>query len=261
MKRQFTNQVNHRHARIVLLSRGGLPNAQIAQHCDCTSAWVRQIIHRFNAGGIEAITWYPYYCSGAGPRKFMAEVIEQIYEVALSPAQKLIGMTVWSLKKLREYLQTQKIVGSISLEWLRQLLRRDRIHWRHTQTWKDSNDPQFWPKYRRIRRLYRHRPKGGRRLCIDEFGPLNLQPRHGMHYARAGHVDRLRATYNRPGGVRHMFAAYDMESDKLIGSFAAQKNWTTFLSFLKHLRRRYQSGEILHIVLDNATYHLKTQVQ
>jgi transposase len=261
LKRQLSNHVNSRHARIVLLSRGGLSNAQIAQCCDCTATWVRQILHRFNSGGIEAITWYPYYCSGSGPRKFMAEVAEQIYEIALSPAKKLIGLAVWSLSKLRDYLHKQKIVGTICLEWLRQLLRRRRIHWRHTKTWKDSKDPQFWPKYRRIRRLYRRRPKGGRRLCVDEFGPLNLQPRHGMHYARTGHVNRLRATYNRHGGVRHMYAAYDMESDTLIGSFVATKDWTTFLPFLKSLRRRYRHGETLHIVLDNAGYHLKAEVQ
>jgi transposase len=261
MKRQFTNQVNHRHARIILLSRGGLPNPQIAQHCDCTATWVRRILHRFNSGGIEAIPWYPYYCSPTGPRKFMAAIAEQIGEVALSPPKKRIGMAVWSLKKIREYLQKQKIVGAISLEWLRQILRQKRIHWRHTKTWKDSDDPQFGPQYRRIRRLYRERPQGGRRICVDEFGPLNLQPRHGMHYARTGHVDRRRATYNRKGGVRHMFAAYDMESDTLIGSFVAKKNWTTFLPFLKSLRRRYRHGETLHIVLDNAQYHLTAEVQ
>ena len=255
MKRQFTNQVNRRHGRIVLLSRGGLRNAQIAEHCDCTATWVRRILHRFNAGGIEAITWYPHYCSSAGRRKFVAEVVEQVCEVALSPPRELIGMAVWSLQKLRAYLQSQQIVGTISLEWLRQLLRRHKIRWRHTKSWKESTDPLFWPKYRRIRRLYRQRPKGGRRICVDEFGPLNLQPRHGRHYARTGHVDRLRATYHRQGGVRHMFAAYDMESDTLIGSFDAQKNGTTFLTFLKSLRQRYRHGETLHLVLDNVKYH------
>lgn len=261
MKRQLVNQVNSRHARIVLLSRGGLPNARIAEHCDCTPTWVRQILHRFNAGGIEAIAWYPTYCSAAGPRKFMAEVVKQIGEVAVSPPKKLIGMAVWPRKKLRECLQTQKIVGSLSLECLRQILRRRRIRWRHTQTWKDSTDPQFWPKYRRIRRLYRRRPNSGRRLCVDEFGPLNLQPRHGRHYARTSHVNRLWATYSRAGGVRHMFPAYYMESDTLIGTFAATKDWTTFLPFLKSLRRRYRHGETLHLVLDNAGYHLKAEVQ
>jgi len=260
MKRQKTNAVNHLHARIILLSRSGLNNREIAFRCGCTPTWVRKIIHRFNDSGVDGIAWYPYYCAQAGPRKFFADVVEQIAEVALSPPKQLIGMTVWSLPKLREYLIEQKIVPAISLEWLRQLLRRKRIKWRHTKTWKESKDPQFWPKYRRIRRLYGKRPKGGRRICVDEFGPLNLQPRHGKHYARTGHVDRLRATYNRKGGVRYMFGVYDMERDTLVGTFATHKNWMTFLAFLKWLRRRYRSNEVLHIVLDNATFHLKAEV-
>jgi len=260
MKRQLANTVNHRHARIILLSGGGLKNRQISERCGCTPTWVRTIIHRFNQGGIDAITWYPYYCCRAGPTKFFADVVEQICEVALSTPKQLIGMTVWSLPKLREYLVAQRIVGSISVEWLRQLLRRNKIRWRHTKSWKQSTDPEFGPKYRRIRRLYRKRPKGGRRICVDEFGPLNLQPRHGKHYARTGHVDRLRATYNRKGGVRHMFGAYDLERDTLVGQFVARKNWGTFLTFLKLLRRRYRSDEVLHIVLDNASFHLKDEI-
>jgi len=261
MKHQSTNLVNSRHARIILLSRGGFKNAQIAERCDCSPAWVRRVLHRFNHGGIENITWYPYYCGRTGPVKFFSDTIEQIYEVALSPPKALIGMSVWSLSKLRAYLQEQGIVACISLEWLRQLLRRHKIRWRHTKTWKESTDPEFWPKYRRLRRLYAKRPKGGRRICVDEFGPLNLQPRHGPHYARTGHVDRLRATYSRTGGVRHMFAAYDMESDTLIGSFTTVKNGTTFLLFLKQLRRRYRRDETLHIVLDNAGYHGTPEVR
>ena len=102
MKRQLTNSVNCLHARIILLSRGGLNNRQIASHCGCTPTWVRQIIHRFNCGGIEAITWYPYYCARDGRRKFFADIVEQVCEVALSPPKRLIGMGVWSLEKLRE---------------------------------------------------------------------------------------------------------------------------------------------------------------
>lgn len=260
MKRQLTNAVNSRHARIVLVSRVGCTNQQVAERCGCTPTWVRQVIHRFNRGGIEAITWYPYYCAPSGPRRFLSDVVEQIGEVALSPPKQLIGMSVWSLEKLREYLVEQKILPSISLEWLRQILRRCKIHWRHSKTWKDSEDPEFWPKYRRLRRLYGKRPKDGRRICIDEFGPLNLQPRGGQHYARIGHVDRHRATYSRKGGVRHMFGAYDMERDTLVGTFAKHKNWMTFLAFLKWLRRRYPRTEALHIVLDNATFHRKAEV-
>lgn len=216
--------------------------------------------YRFNQGGIDAITWYPYYCHRAGPTKFMADVTEQIAEVALSPPRELIGMSVWSLPKLREYLVAQKIVPSISIERLRQILIERKVRWRHTKTWKESTDPDFWPKYRRIRRLYRHRPDGGRRISIDEFGPLNLLPRHGKHYARTGHVDRLRATYHRKGGVRHLFGAYDLERDTLVGTFTEKKNWTTFLPFLKWVPGRYRNTEVLHVILDNASFHLKAEV-
>ncbi len=261
MKRSKTNLVNNRHARIVLLSQGGNTNLLIANQCDCSTTWVRKIIHRYNQGGIDAIVWFPYYCGHSEPRKFFTETIEKIYEIALSPPQKLIGMSVWSLPKLREYLKSQDIIDSISLETLRQMLCRHRINWQHTKTWKDSQDPEFVVKYRRLRRLYGKRPNHGRRICVDEFGPLNLLPRHGRHYAKAGHADRLRATYHRHGGVRHMFGAYDLERDTLTGTFAAKKNWVTFLAFLKQLRRRYPTHETLHIILDNVAYHRKAEVQ
>ena len=260
MKRQLTNAVNTRHARIVLLSRGGLDNAVIAERVGCSPGWVRQILHRFNDGGIDAITWCPYYCARSGPRKFFADVTEQIAEIALSSPKALIGMSVWSLPKLRDYLVAERIVPGISIERLRQILRERKIRWRHTKTWKDSTDPKFWAKYRRLRRLYARRPEGGRRISVDEFGPLNLLPRHGKHYARRGHVDRHRATYSRNGGVSHMFGAYDLERDTLVGQFVAHKNRVTFLAFLKWLRRRYPSRETLHVILDNATFHNRPEI-
>ena len=260
MKRQRSNAVNSRNGRIILLSRGGVCNHQIAQCVDCTPAWVRQVIHRFNDGGVDAITWYPAYCRRGGPVKFLAEVTEQTVEIALTPPKQLIGMSVWSLAKLRDYLLEQGVVETISIERLREILRQRRIRWRHTKTWKESNDPRFWPKYRRIRRLYRRRPADGVRLCIDEFGPLNLQPRHGRHYVPTEHVDRRRATYSRTGGVRHFMGVYDMERDTLRGRFVRCKHTGTFLSFLKWVRRQYADRGVLHSVLDNASYHLKDEV-
>ena len=262
LKRQATNQVNSSHARIILLSSSGVGNREIAELVDRSPQWVREIIHRFNRGGIGAIEWYPYWQVRGTPRKFFADLVEQIAEVALSSPKSLIGMTQWSLSKLREYLVSQKIVAHISLDWLRTLLVRFEIRWRHTKTWKESNDPEFRPKYRRLRRLYRHRPDGGRRICVDEFGPLNLQPRHGKCLAKKGkkRVERLRATYNRKGGVRHFLAAYDLESGRMFGRFYANKAWKQWLDFLKWLRGRYHSRETLHVVLDNYGPHLKEEV-
>lgn len=261
LKRQKANAVNSRHARIVLLSRGGVPNRDIAAQVDCSPQWVRQIIHRFNDQGLDGITWYPWMHATGTPRRFTAEVVEAIAEVALASPKALVGMTRWSLTKLRDYLIEQKVVASISCAWLRTLLRRRQVRWRRTKTWKESTDPDFWAKYRRLRRLYRGRPKGGRRICVDEFGPLNLQPRHGRCLTGEGKkVERLRATYHRTGGVRHMLAAYDLETGRLSGLFRKRKTWGQFLELLKWLRSRYPSTQKLHIVLDNYSPHTKAEV-
>jgi transposase len=261
MKRQRGNAVNSLHARVLLLSRGRVCNRDIATQLGYSPQWVRTIIHRFNDQGIEGVLWYPYWQVRGTPRKFLADVRGQIAEVALSSPKSLIGMNRWSLPKLRLYLIQQRIVPNISIEWLRQFLHRAKVRLRRTKTWKESNDPLFWRKYRALRQLYRHRPADGRRLCVDEFGPLNVLPRHGRCHARAGRVKRLRATYKRTKGVRHFLAFYDMETDRLYGRFTRRKTWVEFLAFLKWVRRRYPGTQVLHMVLDNYGPHLKAEVR
>ncbi len=244
---------------MILLSQGGLCNREIGQRVGLSCQAVRTTIHRFNKEGIEGLVWYAHWCGPSGPRYFTPELVEEIGEVALSPPSQLIGMSVWSLAKLRDYLIEQQIVSRVSLEWLRQILRRCGIRWRHTKTWKESNDPEFWPKYRKIRRLYERRRARGVRLCVDEFGPLNLLPRHGRHYARGRHLDRHRATYTRTHGVRYFLGVYDLERDTLCGYFVKRKNRKTFLGFLRWIRSRYRNVT-LHVVLDNITYHSRPEV-
>ena len=194
LKKLRRNTVNSRNARIILIAVNHPPNRVIAETVGCSIQWVRQIIHRFNDHGIDGITWYPWFQTRS-PRTFTIEVREHIAEIALSSPVSLIGMTQWSLPKLREYLIEQKIVPNISIRWLGEILHRYKVRLRRTKTWKESTDPLFAAKYRAIRRLYHHRPANGRRLCIDEFGPLNLQPRHGHCYKGPHkHVGRLRAT-------------------------------------------------------------------
>jgi len=261
LKKQRRNAVNSRNARIILLAVGQRRNRDIAAMVGCSAQWVRQIMHRFNDDGIDGITWYPWFQTRS-PRTFAMELREQIAEVALSSPLALIGMKQWSLPKLRRYLIEQKIVASISIRWLGEILRRYKVRLRRTKTWKESTDPLFAEKYRAIRRLYRRRPANGRRLCIDEFGPLNLQPRHGHCYKGPNKpVDRLRATYSRQGGVRHFLAFYDLETDRLYGRFTKRKRWTEFLSFLKWVRSRYPRHQKLHMVMDNYGPHLKEEVR
>ena len=104
------------------------------------------------------------------------------------------------------------------------------------ETWKASTDPDFIAKMRRVLDLYDHPPADGRVVCADEFGPLNLQPRPGRAWRPTAHPARLRATYRRTGGVRHMIAALDLPTGQMTYRIRERKRWREFLAFLKLLR-------------------------
>ena len=75
------------------------------------------------------------------------------------------------------------------------------VSWQTTTTWKASTDPDFIGKMRRILDLYDHPPADGRVVCVDEFGPLNPQPRTSKVWRPRSRPRRLRATYTRADGV------------------------------------------------------------
>jgi transposase len=140
-------------------------------------------------------------------------------------------------------------------------------------TWKASRDPNYAAKKARVEELYAladgeaDRDSGDPDVvfCLDEFGPLNLQPRPGRQWvARGGrHNDRQReprprATYHRTGGVRHLFGAYDLARDKPYGHIKPRKHRTTFLEFCRYLRSLYPREDRIAIVCDNFSPHLTT---
>jgi hypothetical protein len=106
----------------------------------------------------------------------------------------------------------------------------------------------------RVLGLYDHPPADGRVICADEFGPLNLQPRPGRSWQPNGHPARLRATYHRDNGVRHMLAALDLATGKMIYRIRERKGWREFLSFLKALRQ-HRPTQKLYVIADNFSPH------
>lgn len=153
---------------------------------------------------------------GGRPRTISEQVRERICLIArTSPTDwGITAFSTWSLTKLRAHLIDRGTVVAISRETLRRILRAGGVSWQTTTTWKASTDPDFIAKMHRILDLYDQPPAGGRVVCVDEFGPLNLQPRKGKAWRPRGSPQRQRATYNRHHGVMHMLAALDLASGK-----------------------------------------------
>ncbi|MBE1587327.1 transposase [Nonomuraea angiospora] len=139
------------------------------------------------------------------------------------------------------------------------------------KTWKTSRDRDYATKKARVEHLYaiadgEVMPEEGEPevvFCLDEFGPPNLQSRPGRQWAERGgrHEEpgreprpRRRATYTRPHGVRHLFAAYDLGKDKLYGHIKPRKHRTRFLEFCRYLRGLYAPEIRIAFVLDNCQF-------
>ena len=144
------------------------------------------------------------------------------------------------------------------------------------KTFKQSNDPDFETKKNRILELYAiadGKAVPGKDdptviICMDEFGPLNLQPHPGKQWAPVadakGDIEhprrrRRRATYTRPHGVRHLMAGYDLSTDRLYGHVVSHKGRTQFLAFVRYLRSLHPMEVRIAIVLDNFSPHLSTK--
>src|SRR4051794_23902578 len=259
--RTAKDRVRLRRAGIVLASTQGRSAADAAAMFAMTAAYAREVIHAFNDQGFAALD--PKW-SGGRPAKFGPQARETIARTAkTSPQQLDLPFTTWSLSKLVAYLGRHERITA-STETVRQVLRTAGISWQATKTWKGSKDPEFATKLARLLWLYDAAadgtvPDGGRVICVDEFGPLNLQPRPGHGWFPRGAPARLRATYHRDGGIRQMFGALDLATGQIFYRFRDRKRWQEFLAFLRQLRTRFPSGR-LYIVCDSFSPHCKAEV-
>lgn len=271
VRRDSGSVVRWRRAQMVLLSAQGMEVARIAKVAFTSPDRVREVLHNFNDDGFGSLD--PKYAGGRPPR-FTLPQRREIKKIALSrPTDHDLPFSTWSLSKLAEFLVAEGVVDDISHEGLRALLREEGVSFQRIKTWKVSNDPDFEAKKNRVLELYAIADGEAEPgpddptvvICVDEFGPLNLQPHPGRQWApvAAGRGDvesprrrRRRATYARPHGVRHLLAAYDLGADKLYGHVKARKGRTEFVAFLRYLRGLHPPEVRIGIVLDNFSPHL-----
>ena len=253
--------VSWRRAQIVLLSAQGMSPPRISEVVFTDADSVRVVIHNFNRDGFDSL--YPRY-RGGRPQTFTLPQRREIQKIALSvPTDLGQPFATWSLAKLADYLVAEGVVADISHEGLRTLLREEGVRFQALRTWKRSNDPDFEAKKNRILELYALAEAGEAVVvCLDEFGPLSLQ-RHpgGKAWATRGRPRRIRATYTRPSGIRHLLSGYDVGRDRLYGHMKKRKGRLEFLAFCRYIRSLYPSETRLHFILDNFSSHRGDQVR
>src|SRR6201982_2020015 len=214
IRRGSGSVVTWRRAQRVLLSAQGMDVPAIAKVAFTSQDRVRDVIRNFNADGFASL--YPKY-RGGHPPKFTLPQRREIKKIAKSkPAEHELPLSTWSLAKLAEFRVAEGVVDDISHEGLRVLLREEGVTFQRLKTWKASKDPDYAVKKARVEHLYaiadrEITPRDDDPavvFCVDEFGPLNLQPRPGRQWAAVGGKGkepgraprrRMRGTYTRTG--------------------------------------------------------------
>src|ERR1019366_174931 len=95
-------------------------------------------------------------------------------------------------------------------EGLRMLLREEGVTFQRLKTWKASRDPDYAVKKAQVEHLYaiadgEVSAEAGEPqviFCVDEFGPLNLQPRPGRQWAAVSGKGKEPGRRRGPGCAR-----------------------------------------------------------
>lgn len=151
---------------------------------------------------------------GGRPKTFTLPERREIKKIAKSrPVEHGLPFSTWSLVKLADFLVAEGVVDDISHEGLRILLREEGVSFQRLKTWQTSRDPDYAVKKARVEHHYAiadgeviaEEDEPEVVFCMDEFGPLNLQPHPGRQWTGRGckHKD---PTVNAPAPPRDLYA-------------------------------------------------------
>ncbi len=135
----------HRRYRLIAELRSGHPVAEAARVAGLTAQAGYELLHHFNESGFERFE-RPNNVRGRIPL-ITAQQLQDLIDTALTPPQKLgLPFTSWSVRTLNAYCQRKQLLPPFSDEWVRQLLRRQRLSAQRIRSWKHSDDPAFAKK-------------------------------------------------------------------------------------------------------------------
>jgi transposase len=247
-----------RRAMIIMASASGTPVPAIARLVAAHEDTVRDVIHAFNEMGLDALD--PRWAGGR-PRRISDEDQRFIIETATTRPEKLDRpFTHWSIRKLAQYLADNPVrTVAIGRERLRQLLRRNKISFQRTRTWKESTDPDKETKLDRIEEVTSKYVD--RCFAFDQFGPLSIRPHHGSSWRPESKPDRLPATYRRTHGIRYFHGCYSLGDDQLWGITRRRKGADHTLAALKSIRAARPDGQRIYVILDNLSANKTTKIR
>ena len=251
--RRGKDRIEAKRAQVVMASAQGFTAPVIAQIALMDEDYVRDIIHAFNEHGMAMLKpkWGP-----GRPPKFTDDERRGLVALATSRPKDLgLPFQEWSLSRLRKAAMDRGVVESISEEWLRVILHESELSHQSIRTWKESTDPEFEKKKRRVDKLTRKRHNPPVVISADEVGPIQLIRRGGKGWFKERRPGRIPAEYRRFNGTVYYFLALNVHHQQLSGEVRRTKHAVNWLEFIKRERARYPRAHPVYWIQDNNSNH------
>jgi transposase len=242
-----TESLNHKQAtrlQVVLGKADGKTTTEIASVLRIHIETVSDIVHRFNAYGVDGLLKQPNHKPGKAPVK--QDVINRVLKLVQTGRPK--AATHWSTREIA------KQVG-ISHTKVHQILRAHDLKPHLVEHFHTSDDPAFEQKLEDVVGLYLNPPYNAIILSIDEKSQVQaLERAQPILPLRPGIPERQTHDYERHG-VTNLYAALNVASGEVIGSCADRHRAEDYIEFLKLVDRNTPRRKVLHVIVDNASSH------
>ena len=240
-------------AHIVLLLADGYTWSVLTAVLYCSSRTVARWKGRFDQGGVEALLGRP-----KGPEPFFGVRWAQLaahWVTRLSPRAFGLLRSRWNCS-LVALLLGRDYHLEVSRETVRRWLHQQEVVWRRPRPVLRRQDPRKGEILQGLRRLLLGLPDDETVVFQDEVD-LNLNPKIGCMWMTRGQ----QAEVVTPGDneKRYLAGSLHWRTGKLIATLGPRRDgalFTRHLDDLRHSLRRYKK---IHLILDNAKFHSRSQ--
>jgi transposase len=145
-----------RRAQILLASADGASPSQIADRFGCTAATVRNALHDYHRLGLACLP--PRSCRPHSAKPMLDRRFTEPLKHLLHQSPRLFGypISLWTLQRVAQTCHSKGWTSrELSIEAVRQALKRLGIRWRRAKHWITSPDPAYRRKKHARNRLLR----------------------------------------------------------------------------------------------------------
>jgi len=235
---------------IVLGAAEGLANHVLARDLSTSLPTVLSWRKRYEREGLAGL--FTDRPRSGRPKQISEKREAAIVEATIKTTPR--DATHWSVRTMAA---SQKVSSAtVQRIWKKHKLQPHRV-----ESFKFSNDPEFAPKVRDIVGLYMNPPDKAIILSVDEKSQIQALDRtQPILPLRPGLPERQTHDYQRHGTTT-LFAALHVLEGTVIGECQPRHRHQEFLRFLDRIDQSIDSGQEIHLVLDNYGTHKHPEVK